>query len=47
MGCGDPAPLARLEAAADIVSRLPCRALTIGRPEETAALLIARAPEIG
>lgn len=46
MGCGDPLPLARLEAAADIVSRLPCRALTIGRPEETASLLIAHAQEI-
>ena len=47
MGCGDPSPLARLEAAADIVSRLPCRALTIGQPEETARLLIAQAQEIG
>ncbi len=46
MGCGDPSPLARLEAAADLVSRLPCRALTLGRPEETAALLIARAAEM-
>lgn len=46
MGCGDPSPLARLEAAADIVSRLPCRTLTIGPPEETAALLVARAQEI-
>jgi len=46
MGCGDPSPLARLEAAADIVSRLPCRTLTIGPPEETAALLAARAREI-
>ena len=45
-GYGDPSPLARLEAAADTVSRLPCRALTIGRPDETAALLIAQAQEI-
>ena len=46
MGYGDPSPLARLEAAADVVSRLPCRTLAIGPPEETAALLVARAREI-
>ena len=45
MGYGEPSPLARLAAAADIVSRLPCRALTIGKPEETAAALIMYARE--
>ncbi len=43
MGYGDPSPLARLAAAADIVSQLPSWALTIGKPEETAAELIAYA----
>ena len=43
LGCGGPSPLARLETAADIVSRLPCRLLTLGSPEDTAALLIAQA----
>ena len=41
MGFGDPSPLTRLETAADLVSRLPCRALTLGRPRETAEMLMA------
>ena len=43
MGFGDPSPLTRLETAADLVSRLPCRALTLGRPRETAEMLMAYA----
>ncbi len=43
MAAGDPSPAVRMEMAADIVSRAPCRALTIGRPRETAEMLIAYA----
>ena len=40
MGFGDPSPMARLETAADIVSHIPCLALTIGPPRETARMLV-------
>ncbi len=39
----NPSPLARLEAAAALVDRYPCRLLTLGPPAETAALLLAHA----
>ncbi len=47
MAAGDPSPLARLEVASDLVSHAPCRALTIGRPRETAEMLIAFARTMG
>lgn len=43
MGFGDPSPMARMETAADIVSHIPCLALTIGPPRETAQMLLAYA----
>lgn len=43
MGFGDPSPIARMETAADIVTHIPCLALTIGPPRETAQMLLAYA----
>lgn len=40
MGSGDPSVGGRLEAAAILVNRYPCRALAPGDPDETAALIL-------
>ena len=41
MGYGDPSLPARLEAAAEIISRCPTRRLTVGVPEVTARMLLS------
>jgi hypothetical protein len=43
MGFGDPSPMVRMETAADIITHIPCLALTIGPPRETAQMLLAYA----
>ena len=46
MGHGDPAPSARLEAAAEIVTRHPCRRLIVGPPDVTARILLSFAEQM-